>query len=66
MCCFSRPVTFVGGTKIFARFLDAVNQCVVYEMRLDADEGLAMILPIPVVQPAKEDAVKFKTINISC
>lgn len=59
MCCFSRPVTFVDSTKIFARFLDAVNQCVVYEMRLDADEELAMILPIPVVQPAREDAVKF-------
>lgn len=59
MCCFSRPVAFVGSTKIFARFLDAVNQCVVYEMRLDADEELAMILPIPVDQPAKDDAVKF-------
>ncbi len=59
MCCFTRPVTSVQGTKIFARFLDAVNQCVVYEMRLDANEELAMILPIPVVHPAKDDAVKF-------
>ncbi len=59
MCCFSKPVRFVGSTKIFARFLDFTTQCIVYEMRLDAAEELAMILPIPVAQPAKEDAVKF-------
>lgn len=59
MCCFSRPVKFVGSTQIFARFLDGVDQCVVYEMKLDTDEDLAMILPIPVDQPAKDDAVKF-------
>ncbi len=63
MCCFSRPVSFVGSTRIFARFLDGVNQCVVYEMKLDAQEELAMILPIPVVQPAKEDAVKFADLS---
>jgi hypothetical protein len=28
-------------------------------MKLDADEDLAMILPIPAAQPAKDDAVKF-------
>lgn len=59
MCCFSRPVKFVGSTQIFSRFLDGVDQCVVYEMKLDADEDLAMILPIPAAQPAKDDAVKF-------
>lgn len=59
MCCFSRPVVHVGSTRIFARFLDGVDQCIVYEMEISAAEELAMILPIPVVQPAKEDAVKF-------
>lgn len=63
MCCFTRPVQFVGSTRIFARFLDAVNQCVVYEMRLTAQEELAMILPIPVVQPARDDAVKFTDLS---
>ncbi len=63
MCCFSRPVSFVGSTRIFGRFLDGVNQCIVYEMKLDAQEELAMILPIPVVQPAKEDAVKFADLS---
>jgi hypothetical protein len=59
MCCFSRPVSHVGSTRIFARFLDGVNQCIVYEMTVSVSEELAMILPIPVVQPAEEDAVKF-------
>lgn len=59
MCCFSKPVSFVGSTKIFARFLDFSTQCIVYEMRVGAAEELAMILPIPVAQPAKQDAVKF-------
>lgn len=59
MCCFTRPVTHVGSTRIFARFLDREKQCIVYQMTFDAPEDLAMILPIPVVQPAKEDAVSF-------
>jgi hypothetical protein len=59
MCCFSRPVKFVGDTQMFARFIDGVDQCLVYEMKMDAEEDLAMILPIPVTQPAKDDAVTF-------
>jgi len=40
-----------------------VNQCVVYETKLDAPEELAMILPIPVTQPAKENAVSFTDLS---
>jgi hypothetical protein len=59
MCCFSRPVKHVGSTRIFARFLDGVDQCLVYEMKIRADEELAMILPIPVARGTGEDGVKF-------
>lgn len=59
MCCFSRPVNSVAATRIFARFVDKTRQAVVYQMRLDAPEDLAMILPIPVAQPAPDDAVAF-------
>jgi len=59
MCCFSRPVNSVAATRIFARFVDRDRQAVAYQMRLDAPEDLAMILPIPVAQPAADDAVKF-------
>lgn len=59
MCCFSRPVKHVGSTRIFARFLDGADQCLVYEMEIRADEELAMILPIPVARGTGEDGVKF-------
>jgi hypothetical protein len=59
MCCFSRPVDRVADTNIFARSSKEGRQFVVYSMRLSAKEDLAMILPIPAKQPAKEDAVKF-------
>ena len=59
MCCFSRPVERVADTSIFARSSKEGRQFVVYSMRLSAKEDLAMILPIPAKQPAKEDAVKF-------
>lgn len=59
MCCFSRPVAFVGSTRIFARFLDGSDQCLVYEMKIKAAEELAMILPIPVARGTAEDGVKF-------
>jgi hypothetical protein len=59
MCCFSGPIKSVSSTKIFARFTDKVEQAIVYQMSLDTPEDVAMILPIPVAQPAKEDAVTF-------
>jgi hypothetical protein len=52
-------VKYVGSTRIFARFLDGVDQCLVYEMRMRADVELAMILPIPVARGTGEDGVEF-------
>lgn len=59
MCCFSRPVTSVSATKIFARDAGAGRQFVVYSMNYQAAEDLAMVLPLPVAEGAKEDAVRF-------
>ena len=59
MCCFSRPVNSVAATRIFSRLVARDRQAVVYQMRLDAPEDLAMILPIPVAQPAADDATTF-------
>ena len=59
MCCFSKPVNSVAATRIFTRFTAPGRQAVVYQMRLDAPEDLAMILPLPVVQPAPDDAAGF-------
>jgi hypothetical protein len=59
MCCFSRPVKDVAATKIFARSSTKERQFLVYEMKLAADEDLAMILPLPVPKNSAEDAVRF-------
>lgn len=59
MCCFSRSVELVSNTNIFARSSKAGRQFVVYAMSLQADEDLAMILPIPVPKGSPDDAVRF-------
>lgn len=59
MCCFSKNVTSVSETKIFARLLTKKNQSLVYEMSLDTPEDVAMILPLPVIPGSGEKSVKF-------
>ena len=59
MCCFSRAVRHVSGTRIFARALDHSRQALVYSMTLAADEALAMILPLPVPVGLADDGVRF-------
>jgi hypothetical protein len=59
MCCFSRGVDDVSGTRIFARGMSGGRQCVVYMMDFAASAELAMILPIPVARQAADDAVEF-------
>ena len=59
MCCFSRPVRMVGDTRIFARLSGKGSQYLVYQMAYSASEPLAMILPLPIALPSRENAVKF-------
>ncbi len=59
MCCFSGLVEHVADTKIFARASTKGRQFLVYSMKFEADEPVAMILPLPVPEKTKEDAVKF-------
>jgi hypothetical protein len=59
MCCFSREVEHVSNTSIYARAAEEGRQYVVYEMTIDAQEELAMILPLPVPPKPADDAVKF-------
>lgn len=59
MCLFSKPVSYVGGTNIFARSSAGVGQFLVYSMRYQADSELAMILPLPTSPAPPEDAVRF-------
>ena len=59
MCCFSQPVISVSGTNIFARPDVDGRQLLVYSMTINAENELAMILPLPVKTPAGEKDVKF-------
>lgn len=59
MCCFSKPVSVVKSTRIFARAADEGRQFLVYSMFIKAKEDLAMILPIPVKVESGEKAVDF-------
>ncbi|MBI3860960.1 MAG: hypothetical protein HY290_03605 [Planctomycetia bacterium] len=59
MCCFSRNVEHVSNTNIFARSSKENRQFVVYSMKIQTKEDLAMILPIPVPKESPDDAVRF-------
>jgi hypothetical protein len=59
MCCFSRPVPYVANTRIFARRINPNRQVLVYQMQVQTEEPTAMILPLPVQQPAQEKDVRF-------
>lgn len=59
MCCFTGMVEWVAATKIFARPSREGRQFLVYSMSVEAQEELAMVLPLPVPKESGEDAVKF-------
>jgi hypothetical protein len=54
MCIFSRAVSSVSSTKIFARGEPDGRQHLVYSMSLDVREPLAMVLPLPVADARLE------------
>lgn len=59
MCCFSRPVLSVNGTRIFARATDHGSQFLAYQMKYESRDVNAMILPVPVKQLVREDSLRF-------
>ena len=63
MCCFSKPVKSVNDTKIFARSDVGGSQFLVYSMTLDANQDLAMVLPLPVKEGTGEKGVRFITLK---
>ena len=59
MCCFSKPVSSVSDTRIFARADEGQREFLVYSMSLEAKQDLAMILPLPVAAGTGEKGVEF-------
>ncbi len=65
MCCFSGPVKHVAETSIFCRMGARGNQVVIYSMVLEAEQDLAMVLPVPVAEQRDEDSVSFIDLSLS-
>jgi hypothetical protein len=75
VCCFSvaTPLSFVGRlfaprlhvskTNLFARMVAPGRQALAYGMDLDSAREIAMILPVPVVPNAGDDALKFVSLE---
>lgn len=78
MCCFSpisvdessflyqflfAPRIHVADTSIFARFTGEGEQCLIYSMEVSVPGRVAMILPVPVVPGAGEDALTFVSLE---
>jgi hypothetical protein len=59
MCCFSQPVEDVNNTRIFARLTASGTQYVAYQMNYESASENAMILPLPIRLPAREDSLRF-------
>jgi hypothetical protein len=57
------PSVRVAATRIFARFVDAGEQALVYSMRLSVAGDVAMILPVPVPPRAGDDALRFVSLE---
>lgn len=58
MCCFSAAVS-VSNTSIFARDAGDGRQYLAYEMKFQAKQEVAMVLPLPVPAGTAETAVTF-------
>lgn len=59
MCIFSRPIEDVAQTRIFARLTGTGTQMLAYQMEYKSLTENAMILPLPVQQPAQESSLRF-------
>lgn len=55
MCIFSQPVVSVTDTNIFARLLPDGWQYLVYQMNFESIENNAIILPLPVQLPSRDE-----------
>ena len=59
MCCFAGPVKYVTDTNLFARMTGKGTQMLAYQMKFATAQENAMILPLPVATPARENSLRF-------
>ncbi|WP_395140222.1 hypothetical protein [Armatimonas sp.] len=53
----------VADTNLFARLTGRGTQFLVYQMRYQAAQPTAMILPLPVALPAREDSIRWMNLK---
>lgn len=63
MCIFSASVSLVEGTKIFARRSSESKQLLVYSMAYEANQDMAMILPLPVGSHDEDETIHFMALD---
>ena len=63
MCVFTGPMVSVSATCIFAREASPGVQALAYRMTISSAEETAMVLPLPVLVGAGEDAVRFVSLE---
>lgn len=63
MCCFAGPVQSVTNTNLFARMSGKGTQMLAYQMEFETEKENAMILPLPVAMPAREDSLRFVSLK---
>lgn len=59
MCIFTQPVVSVNNTQIFARLSGTGTQFLAYQMNYESKDNNAMILPLPVKRPSRDESLKF-------
>lgn len=59
MCCFSGAVRGVSSTRIFARAMGGGRQALAYQMEIDTQDPVAMVLPLPTPAGSAKDAVRW-------
>jgi hypothetical protein len=59
MCIFSQPIISVNNTQIFARPSGNGTQFLAYQMSYESGDENAMILPVPVRTPSRDDSLRF-------
>ena len=58
MCIIEPDIERIESTRIFARN-DGYHQFLAYQMIFETEQPVAMILPVPVALPARDDSLRF-------
>ena len=64
MCIFTQPVISVNNTQIFTRLSGRGTQFLAYQMDYESLDPNAMVLPVPIRQPAQDEFLRFVDLKL--